>query len=134
MEVPLTESSLSNYANLKKTLTELNAQGSFIITVLTDNMGLPIASSSDDMDNSEIQAAVVSQVQKLIAQIRGQLEMSDSHEFILNDTKGKRLVCRSFMVDGTEMTLAILSEGANKPYKRIAAKAIRKIQNLWTIS
>lgn len=129
----MTEQSLSDFEILKNTLVELNSQGGFIISVLTDNMGLPIASSSDDMDDSEIQAAVVSQVQKLIAQIRSQLDMSDSHEFLLNDSRGKRLVCRSFMLGDSEMTLAILSEGRHKPYKRYTMNAIRQIQKMWKV-
>lgn len=127
----MTEASLADYVELKNSLVEMNDQGGFIISVLTDNIGLPIASSSKDMDEADIQAAVVAQVQKLIVQIKPQLEMSNLAEFLLNDVNGKRLICRSFLIGDSEMTLAVLMDGIDKPYRRITSRAINRIKNFW---
>ena len=118
------------FQNLQKTLNDLNIEGGFEITVLTDQNGLPIASSAGDSDEIDMQAAVVSKVEKIISQIKPQLGMAATDEIALNDVNGKKLICRSFVVGDGEMTLAILINSRNKTYRRLTNKVIIQIQQM----
>lgn len=118
------------YKSLQALLEELNNDGGFSVTVLTDQNGLPIASSSGDSDDIDMQAAVVSKVEKIITQVKPQLGMAATDEISLNDVNGKKLVCRSFNLEGTEFTLAILVDSRNKAHRRLTNKAIAAIQHM----
>lgn len=113
---------------LHKLLNDLNTDGGFSITVLTDQNGLPIASSAGDSDDIDMQAAVVSKVEKIISQVKPQLGMAAMDEIAVNDVNGKKLVCRSFVANQVEFTLAILMDSRNKAYRRLTNKAIAAIQ------
>jgi predicted regulator of Ras-like GTPase activity (Roadblock/LC7/MglB family) len=120
----------TTYNSLKTLLDDLNTQGRYTLTVLTDENGLPIAASTGDEDDIEMQAAVVSRVQKIISQIKPQLGMGATDEISLNDVNGKKLVCRTFEANGSEFTLAILVDSRDRAYRRLTNKTIIQIQRM----
>jgi predicted regulator of Ras-like GTPase activity (Roadblock/LC7/MglB family) len=118
----------SSYQCLLDIITDLNHRGNFSATVLTDPMGFPIAASAGEDEDVETQAAVVAQIQKIITQVKKQLGMGITDEVSMNDVSGKRLVCRSFSMNGTEFILAVLLSGRDRPYRRLTTRAISSIQ------
>ncbi|HEX2980743.1 MAG TPA: roadblock/LC7 domain-containing protein [Anaerolineaceae bacterium] len=119
------------FTMLQDLLINLNNQGGFSVTVLTDHNGFPIASSARNGSDSDTQAAVVSQVRKVAGQVRDQLGMAAAEEFSMNDVNGKKLICRSFPIGDQEYILAILIPNRDKSYRRLTTLTIRAIQNSW---
>lgn len=115
------------YKFLQDLLVDLNNRGQFLITVLTDQTGLPLASSANN-DESEMQAAVVAQVRRISNQVKLQLGMAETDEINLNDIKGRRLVSRSFSVKDDDFMLAILFSGRDTPYRRLTTQTILAIK------
>jgi predicted regulator of Ras-like GTPase activity (Roadblock/LC7/MglB family) len=126
----MTDTAPTAYQSLQTLLNDLNLQGGYSVTVLTDENGLPIASSSGNEDGVEMQAAVVSKVEKIISQVKPQLGMAATDEISLNDVNGKKLVCRTFTTNGCEFTLAILMGSRDKSYRRLTNKTIVRIQRM----
>jgi predicted regulator of Ras-like GTPase activity (Roadblock/LC7/MglB family) len=116
------------YRDLQDKLIDLNNKGHFLITVLTDQSGLPLASSAGN-DESEMQAAVVAQVKRISNQVKNQLGMAETDEISLNDINGRRLVCRAFFADNTEFMLAVLIANRDTPYRRLTTQAIQSIKS-----
>jgi predicted regulator of Ras-like GTPase activity (Roadblock/LC7/MglB family) len=112
---------------LHELLVDLNNNGKFLISVLTDQTGLPIASSANN-DESEMQAAVVAQVRRISNQVKLQLGMAETDEINLNDINGRRLVSRSFTVKDNDFMLAILFCGRDTPYRRLTTQTILAIK------
>jgi len=119
------------FHDLQNLLIRVNQQGGFEHTLLTDLQGLPIASSTSDMDQSENQAAVVSMVQRLSGQINASLRMSQTEEFTLFDQQGKKLVIRSFEANNTELILSVLIPNNQTAYRRLMSAAIKSIKLSW---
>jgi len=124
----MTNPGKSSYQCLLDLITDLHHKGNFSAAVLTDFNGLPIAASAGEEDDVETQAAVVAQIQKIISQVRKHLGMGLTDEISMNDVSGKKLVCRSFSMNGTEFILAVLLAGRDKPYRRLTTRAISSIQ------
>jgi predicted regulator of Ras-like GTPase activity (Roadblock/LC7/MglB family) len=120
----------SSYQTLLGLITDLHHNGNFSAAVLTDTNGLPIASSACEDGDVETQAAVVAQIQKIITQVKSQLGMGITDEVSLNDVSGKKLVCRSFSMNGNEFILAVLLSGREKPYRRLTTRTISSIQQV----
>jgi len=80
---------------LQRLLANLNEQGRFAASVLTDGMGLPIASAAES-SVEEGQAAVAALVQVVAGRIRERLNLSETDEVSFFDSSGRRLVCRLF--------------------------------------
>jgi predicted regulator of Ras-like GTPase activity (Roadblock/LC7/MglB family) len=121
------------YSTLADILKNLTNQGEFTIAVLTDNNGLPIASSDGDQEASEAQSAVVAQVQNVVLRVMGHLSMSAPDEISFNDVDGRRLVCRQFSCGETVVYLAALIPNRLKSHRKLMNQAIRSIQNRWDI-
>jgi len=117
-----------NYPALVDILNAANTDGDFTITVLTDDNGFPLASSDGDDDTSEMQSAVVAQIQKVVVRVQDHLGMAAPEELSLNDVHGKRLVCRSFPLSGINVILAALIPNKGQAYRKLMNRAIRSIQ------
>ena len=122
------------YVELLNLLKELAIQGGFTLAVLTDQNGLPIASSDSDQEISETQAAVVAQIQSVILRAVRHLSMSSPDEVVLSDADGRKLVCREFAAgDRTVFYLAILIPNRKLAYRKLMNRAIRSMQATWKI-
>lgn len=121
----------TNSSEISQLLVEMNRAGGFLVSVLTDREGFPIASASANGQNSDTQAAVVALAQKTVNQVRDHLGMAGMDEFTLFDEKGQRLVCRPFSVNDRELILAVLSPDKGKAYRRLTNQAVLAIQRMW---
>lgn len=119
------------YAELTDIMQALNDRGNFVISVLTDESGLLLASSDQNPDTSEMQSAVGAQVQGLVQRVVRHLSMAEPEEITLNDVEGKRLVCRPFRLGDATVILAVLIPTKGQAYRKLMNQAIRSIQQTW---
>ncbi len=116
---------------LNQLLNQLNQEGGFLISVLTDNQGFSLAAAVSNGMDSDVQSAVVAQVQKIAAQVGRQLGMAQASEIVLNDSNGQRLVCRPFHINGHDLILAVTVPDKVQSYRRVTNKAIEAIRQVW---
>ncbi len=118
---------------ISEILAEMNKQGNFPISVLTDQHGFPIASAASPGQNADTQSAVVAMVQKTATQVSTKLGMSQTDEISLYDTEGRRLVCRPFSANQHDMILAVLVTDRNQSYRRLTTQAVSAIRKAWKL-
>jgi predicted regulator of Ras-like GTPase activity (Roadblock/LC7/MglB family) len=116
---------------LNQLLAEMNQNGGFPISVLTDAQGLAIASSAHSGMDTDRQSAVVASVQKMAGQVARQLGMGTTDEIALNYENGQRLICRPFQVNGHELILAVIVPEKDVSYRRATNQAINDIRRTW---
>ena len=116
---------------LSNILMEMNLNGKFPISVLTDKEGLPIASASTDGTDPERQSAVVAFIQKTSIQVTKQLGFKDLDEISFSYANGQHLISRPFNVKDNVLTLAIIVTDRDQPYRRAIKTAIAEIQKVW---
>ncbi len=121
----------SGSAKLNQLLAEMNQNGGFPISVLTDAQGLAIASSAHSGMDADRQSAVVASIQKMAGQVARQLGMGATDEIALNDENGQRLICRPFQVNGHELILAVIVPEKDASYRRTTNQAITDIRQTW---
>ncbi len=117
-----------NFTALVNILNDANTQGGFTVTVLTDDIGFPLAASGGDVEATEMQSAVVAQIQKVVVRVQNHLGMAAPDELSLNDVRGNRLVCRTFPLNGSQIILAALIPKKEQTYRKLMNQAIRSIQ------
>ena len=122
---------ISGTFRLNALLSQLNEDGNFPISILTDQQGLAIASASSNGFDSDRQSAVVAYIQKTAITVAKQLEMSQASEFSLSDEHGQKLVCRPFSIDGSELILSVMIPNRSQSYKKVTNTAIREIRRTW---
>lgn len=125
--------STTGSAALTRILEEMNHEGGFPVSILTDRNGFSIASAADSNQDPQRQAAVAALVQKTAAQARNQLGMAQTDEISVFDARGQRLVFRIFAVSNGDLILAVLVPTKDQTYRRLTNKAIRAIQLSWTL-
>ncbi len=123
----------SGSAELSRILAEMNQKGGFLISVLTDCEGFPVAAAANEDQDPEMQSAVVALVQKTANQVRTQLGMSTTDEITVYDKEGKRLVCRPMNINDHEMILAVLTSNRDQTYRRLTNQAVTAIRKCWRI-
>jgi predicted regulator of Ras-like GTPase activity (Roadblock/LC7/MglB family) len=116
---------------ISRLLAKMNQEGGFDLSVLTDHEGLPIASAAEPDQDPEVHAAVVALVQKTALQVRNYIGFASTNEIMMNDIRGRRLVCRPFYIKGHEFILAVLIPDKTKTYRRLTNSAVNRIQKLW---
>ena len=127
------QDSRSGSAKLSDILAEMNEQGQFSISILTDQQGFPLASASAEGEDPDTQSAVVALVQKTAVQAHNQLGMGQTDEISLFDASGQRLVCRPFAANGYDMILAVRIPKRKQTYRRLTNNAIISIRQLWRL-
>ncbi|MEW5867698.1 MAG: hypothetical protein AB1894_00355 [Chloroflexota bacterium] len=120
----------SGSSELRKLLADMNQTGGFIISVLTDRQGLPIAFAAAPGSDPERQSAVVALVQKTAAQASTHLGIT-TDEISLNAVDGQRLVCRPFEINGNTLILAVMVAERSHSYRRLTNQTIRRIAEVW---
>ena len=125
---------VNNQQYYKEFFNAINLEGGFSEVLLTDDLGLPIFSSSNEIEDTEVTAAIVSKIQQSIFITKDHLQMNDLEEISLYDNNGKRLIIRPFKAGTSTMFLAILMPGKSMSYKRLLRKkALREITRNWEI-
>ncbi len=121
----------SGSGKLNQLLAEMNQNGGFPISVLTDAQGLAIASAARNGMDTDRQSAVVAFIQKVAGQAARQLGMGATDEIALNDENGQSLICRPFQVNGHELILAVIVPEKDASYRRATNQAINEIIQTW---
>jgi len=122
---------ISGSNQLKNLLAQMNAEGGFPISVLTDSQGLTIAWSASDGMDPERQSAAVAYMQKAALQVGKQLGMASTDEISFVDTNGQHLVCRLFDVDNHCLILAVMIPDRDRSYRRATNHAVHQIHKIW---
>jgi predicted regulator of Ras-like GTPase activity (Roadblock/LC7/MglB family) len=121
----------SGSTQLNSLLTQINSEGQFPISVLTDFQGLAIAWAASTKMDPERQSAVVAFIQKAAVQVSRQLGMADTDEISFYDINGQHLVCRPFQVDQYGLILAVIVPNRDHSYRRATNRAVREIRQIW---
>lgn len=122
---------LSGSAQLNGLLSQINSEGEFPISVLTDFQGLAIAWAASNGMDPERQSAVVAFVQKAAVQVSKQLGMAETDEISFYDMNGQHLVCRPFHVEQYGLILAVIVPDRGHSYRRVTNQALREIRRIW---
>jgi predicted regulator of Ras-like GTPase activity (Roadblock/LC7/MglB family) len=129
----MTPTVLSSGVNdIRSILTELNEQGGFNISILTDVQGLPIASASRDGVDPEQHSANVAIMQKSISQLVNRLGMKETDEISIFDSAGQRLVCRPIQVNSHNLILAVIVPDKRKAYRKVLNHSVSQIRRVWS--
>ena len=123
----------SGSTEIAEILASMNEEGAFLISVLTDLAGFPIAWAAVSEQDPDMQSAVVALIQKTARQVRDQLGMAQMDEISVFDAKGQRLVCRPFNANGHELILAVLIPQRDQTYRRLTNRSVRAIQIGWKL-
>lgn len=121
----------SGSETLNQLMMRLNEEGGFLISVLTDHNGLPLAFASTAGTDPDMQSAVVAQVKKIANQIGRQLGMDGAEEVVLYDASGQRLICRLFDINEQDLILTVTSPDKEQSYRRVTNSAIAEIRRIW---
>ncbi len=117
---------------LSSILADMNMRGNFLVSVLTDLEGLPLASATTvDGESPEMQAAIVALIQKTALQT-SKVNMDETAEVAVFDRQGRRLVCRPFQVSDHALVLAVMVPH-DQSYRRLTKQAIAAIRQAWKI-
>ncbi len=117
---------------LHEALRQLNREGGFIASVLTDGDGLPISvTTSTGSDPGEALAAVVPLLQRQAQHSSRQTGLSDAEEVVIRNSDHTRLVCRFFEAGGQGLILACVVPG-KRAYRRAMNRAIKAIRQAWS--
>jgi predicted regulator of Ras-like GTPase activity (Roadblock/LC7/MglB family) len=119
-------------AEIKDLLEQMSEQGEFLLAVLSDMDGLPLATVSNiEQDNLDNYAAVVALLQRTARQVKNQLEMGQTDEIMIRDDN-MRLVCRPFHASGEDLLLSVVVPGLNS-YRQLTNTFIRRIMSEWKL-
>ncbi len=116
---------------INRLLEQLNTDGGFTISVLTDSQGLPIASAGDSALDPDRQSAVVALIQKTVSQVGNRLGMEGADEISFNDAHGQRMVCRPFKINAHDLILAVMIPKGQTSYRRLTNQATAAISRIW---
>lgn len=120
-------------AELSDLLEDMNEEGQFQISILTNHHGFPISSAAAPNQDPEKQSAVVALVERTALQVRSQLGMALTDEISVFDTDGQRLVCRPFDANGHKLILSVLVSNKHTSYRRLTNKTINSIRRSWKL-
>jgi predicted regulator of Ras-like GTPase activity (Roadblock/LC7/MglB family) len=123
---------ISSSNELNQLLANMNKEGGFPISILTDSAGLAIASAADDGMNADKQSAVVAFIQKTAVQVCKQIGFTNSEEVSLYDADGKHLISRSFRAKNSDLILSVLVPDRSTHYRHITSSTIKKIVEIWS--
>jgi predicted regulator of Ras-like GTPase activity (Roadblock/LC7/MglB family) len=124
---------IMRFSDVETLLREMNEQGQFIMSVLTDGDGLPIAAATRTGDRVHDHSAVAAfLVQRTARQVQSQLDMGQPDEVSIADQGQRRLVCRPFQVQGQSLILAVMVPD-RRSYRRLTNQTIRTIQRGWKL-
>lgn len=116
---------------LANILRNMNQQGNFPMSVLTDKEGLPIASAFSNGSDPDRQSAVVAFLQKTAIQVSRQLGMEEIEEISFRYVDGQHLVCRPVNIDTSKLILAFIISDRDQSYRRTTNHAVAAIRQVW---
>jgi predicted regulator of Ras-like GTPase activity (Roadblock/LC7/MglB family) len=105
--------------------------GGFSLAVLGDLEGFPVASAAAPGENADSKAAAMALVQRSATQARAQLGLGATDEILLNDDRGRRLVCRPLRAGENELILVVLIPERRQSYRLITSRALRDVRRIF---
>lgn len=117
---------------LTQYLEDMNQEGDFLASVVTDQNGLPIVFAAREGFDTDRQSATVALVKKIITQNERRLGMSQAEEISIVDSDGQLMICRAFSANNYELILAVLMANRQQTYRRITTRAINQISRVWS--
>jgi predicted regulator of Ras-like GTPase activity (Roadblock/LC7/MglB family) len=121
----------SGFDMLTNILYDMNNNGKFPLSILTDKDGLPIVSAANDGSIPEKQAAVIGFIRKTSLQVSKLLGWKDLNEITYSFSNGTILVNRPFNVKDNQLTLATIVTDITVPYHEVMTLAIAEVQKAW---
>ncbi len=129
----MTNTQESGMGRLNQILAQMNQDGGYSISTLTDENGLVIAFSTEQNMDPERHSAVVSFIQNASARASRQLGLGETDEIALCDKSARRLVCRPFIIDDYRLILSVFVAERDQAYRRITNHAISEIRRMWRV-
>ncbi len=110
---------------LEKILYQINKDGDFKTSIISDIDGLSLASATSDFDDQRI-AAIAGIVQEVSAKAEKYIGFKKMDEVSMVDDDKFRLVCREFEVQGRHLILTVMVP-PYKTYRKLTNSALREI-------
>ncbi len=123
----------SGMGRLNQILVQMNRDGGYSISTLTDENGLVIAFATDQEMDPERHSAVVSFMQNASTKASRQVGLGETDEIALSDHDARRLICRPFIIDDYRLILSVFVTEKDQAYRRISNHAISEIRRLWRV-
>jgi len=113
---------------LESVLHRINQEGEFKASILSTMEGFSIAGASSQFDDVVI-SALASIVQEASRRAERYIGFKRMDEVSLVDDDKFRLVCREFVVEGSQFILTVVVP-PNKTYRRLTNEAIKEIEKI----
>jgi hypothetical protein len=118
--------------SVKDMLCDFSKQGGFDYAFIADKSGLLMVCTAFDMVVVETQAAVLARIKNTVAMVDEKKGLGSIEEMVFNVSGKKKLICRNFSINKTQLILAVSME-SHQPYKRLTGSFIRQLQSTWDI-
>jgi Tfp pilus assembly protein PilN len=92
----------------------VNQKGDLLISVLIDDRGEVIASSTEPSHVPDMEPEVAAQLQSFVVRAACSLGLDRVREVTIEDVLGQRLICRPIDLDGQTITLAVLTSSQKR--------------------
>ncbi len=116
---------------LHETVQQLVRSNGFRAAVLTNELGLPVASFPEGAE-AEAPAAMVARLQRTYEQVHKRVGLRAMQEIVLRDEAGQQLVCSHFSAGQQRLTLAVLIP-PGRAWRQAITRAIEEIQGAWPL-
>ena len=117
---------------MQRELAQLNLEGGFTTSVLTNSDGLALAVASSSRGRfAEILAAVAPLVQRMVQRSNERAGLASAREVVVDNDDRSRLVCRFFNA-GEEMLILACIVPEQLVHRRAMNRAVAALQILWT--
>lgn len=110
---------------LEKILYQINKEGDFKTSIISDIDGLSLASATSDFDEQRV-AAIAGIVQEVSAKAEKYIGFKKMDEVSMVDDDKFRLVCREFEVEGRHLILTVMVP-PYKTYRKLTNTALKVI-------
>jgi hypothetical protein len=118
--------------SVKDMLCNYAKQGGFDFAFIADQSGLLMACTSSIMSVMETQAAVLARIKNTISMVDEKKGLGSIEEMVFNVSGKKKLICRNFCINKTQLILAVSME-SHLAYRRLTGTFIHQLQCTWDI-
>jgi predicted regulator of Ras-like GTPase activity (Roadblock/LC7/MglB family) len=119
--------------NYHQHLIDFTQQTGIELVLVIDSEGLPVVSSSTDLELNELHAAVHRKMQSFFTRFADQLELLPTSELAIKDEQGKTVIIWPFRMNQVDYAIVAVLSNSIKSYKRALRKLLKSIQRDWDI-
>jgi predicted regulator of Ras-like GTPase activity (Roadblock/LC7/MglB family) len=117
---------------IQRIIRQLGEEDGFDTVVLTDESGLPLA-STQDFEEAEALAAIIGQIQRFSVRALERWKLGKTSEILLISEDAKRgILCRQFEAGEHKLALAVVIR-PDHVYWKATTKAIQEIKQSWRL-